>query len=536
MIANSPELPMSPLAKAFQFRPYQSQCVADTHSSLIDFDRSLVVAATGSGKAVIMAKLAGDCVQKRGAFCVSEPRVLILVNREELLIQAARQVEKVTGIYAAIERAQDHGSLDSPIIVATIQTLQRRLDKYPSNHFGLVIVDEAHLFAAPKIVEVLDQFCYPEGAKLIGFTATPGTKGKRALSKIYETIAFQKNLGELIQEKWLCNVKVQTVPIKIDLSAVRSKAGDFMDEDLDGVVTPYFVRMAEEMKKHPGRKWLCFLPLIKTSEHFAETLRSHDVHCQHVDGKSENRRDILAQFKAGRFQALSNSLMVTTGYDEPSITGIVNLRPTKSRILLQQIIGRGTRLKPEDSIHQDLLILDPLWQAPELQELMSPAILFAATEEDEKELKKRLESGEEMDLFEEHTEVVKNRHDKLAAALKANESKMGKLLDFAALLTLGIEKNSLFEECVDYEPTMRWHSKKPTSGQLSALTKMGIDLRIVKDMGHASVLMAFCVDRIKRGICTFKQANALKRAGYKLDFNTLTIGEASKLIGQLYSR
>lgn len=520
--------------KPMSYRPYQGECFDACHAGLIEFDRGLVVAATGSGKAVIMSKLAGDAVDRRGSFCTGNGKVLILINREELLQQAAAQVTKVTGIYASIERAHQHATLEAPIIIATIQSIQRRMQKYEPGSFGLVIVDEAHLFASPKIVEVLDFFCHENGAKLIGFTATPHTKGKRALGKIYQTILFEKGIASLIQEKWLCNIKVQSVPIKIDLSGVRSAAGDYIDEDLDGVVTPYFVEMAKEMRAHPDRKWLCFLPLIKTSQHFADVLNANGISAQHVDGKSEDRREILLGFKDGKFQALSNSLLVTTGYDEPSITGIVNLRPTRSRIMLQQIIGRGTRLKPEGSPHDDLLILDPLWQAPELQELMSPAILFATNEEDEKEVKKRAQNGDVQDLMELHAQVVQDRHKKLADALKANEKKLGKLLDFAAILATGIKQDPLFDEVIDYEPTMPHHTKKPTEGQLNTLTKMGVDIRVIKDFGHASAMMAFMVSRIHRGLASIKQVRCLQKANKVVDPNTLTFKDASAMIGRMY--
>lgn len=535
MSAISPELSLVPVPEEVTMRGYQLECVKALHFASVEFDRMLVVMATAGGKTVIFCQTAKECLARKGSFCNSAPRVLILVNREELLEQAARQVQKITGVYAAIERAQSHGNLESQIVVATIQSMQKRLGDYPTDHFGLVVVDEAHLFASPKIVETLNYFCYADGAKLIGFTATPQTKGKRALSKIYETIAFEKGIAELIREKWLCNIKVQTVPIKIDLSTVGSKAGDYLDEDLDAVVTPYFHEVAKAMKFYgPKRKWLCFLPLIKTSQHFADVLNENGIATRHVDGKSEDRKEILVAFRQNQFQALSNSLLVTTGYDEPSITGIVNLRPTKSRILLTQMVGRGTRLKPPESACDDLLILDPLWQNADLSELMSPAALFAATEEDEKELTKKLRSGDELDLMETHEEVRKERHAKLAAALKANERKLGKLLDFAALLNLGIEASPLFVAAVDYEPTMEHHTRKPTQGQLSALSQMGVDIRIIKDFGHASAMMEFCVDRMRRHLCTFKQANALLKAGYKIDPDKLSISEASQLISRLY--
>ncbi len=519
---------------AMQMRGYQTDAADAVHTSLIEFDRSLIVMATGSGKTILFAKLSEDCLERRGAFCRAQGKVLILVNREELLQQARDKIHAVTGIYAGIERAHERASLESPIIIATIQSLQKRLANYPPEWPSLVIVDEAHLFATPKIIEVLDYFCHADGAKLLGFTATPHTKGKRALSKVYETIAYEKTIASLIEEKWLCNIKVQTVPIHIDISSVRSAAGDYIDEDLDAVVTPYFVEIAKEMLKHPGRKWLCFCPLIRTSQHFSDVLEAQGIRAKHVDGKSEDRREILEAFKMGTFQAMCNSLLVTTGFDEPTITGIVNLRPTKSRIMLTQILGRGTRLKPDGSPHDDLLVLDPLWQSPDLEELITPASLFAAKEEDEKEVAKRIRSGDQLDLMQVHAAVVEDRHKKLADALRANEAKQANLMDFRQILALGIVQNQLWDDALDYEPTMRWEEKKPSAGQISALMKFGFDVRLIKDKGHATKVLEFCIDRIKRKLATFKQVRALQRAGFKVNPDKLRIDEASKMLSRLY--
>ncbi len=515
-------------------RPYQDDAAAKVHGALKEYDRTLVVMATGSGKTILFAKLAEDCLQRRGVFCTAHGKVLVLVNREELLQQARDKIFSVTGIMGSIERAHERASLEAPIIIATIQSLQKRLANYPPDWASLVIVDEAHLFATPKIVEALNYFCSPQTAKLVGFTATPQTKKKRALSKIYETIAYEKTIASLIEEGYLCNIKVQTVPIKIDISAVRIDEGDYRKDDLEVAIEPYFVEIAKEMLKHPERKWLCFLPLIHTSKKFAEILDLMGINAQHVDGKSDDRKGILTGFKEGKFQAMCNSLLVTTGYDEPSITGIVNLRPTRSRIMLTQILGRGTRLKPEGSPHDDLLVLDPLWQTPDLEELISPATLFAVKDEDEQELAKRLRNGDELDLAETHALVVRDRHKALADALKANEAKKSNLMDFRALLALGLERNALWDDLIDYEPTMRWEEGKPTEGQINSLMKMGIDVRLIETKGHASKVISFCVDRIKRKLATFKQVRALQKAGYQVDPNTLRIDQAHVMLNKLY--
>lgn len=531
---------MPSLSYPSKFTPRQFQIDAIDALSLAwqEHQRVLHVSPTGSGKAVIAAMLIQRCLDGIANFAVSTPRVLMLVNREELLQQALDKIQMVTGRYAAIERGEDRAPEGADIVVATIQSMCRRLARYPQDHFGLVIVDEAHLFATNQAKDVLDWFCLKQTggyAYMVGFTATPQTKGKRALANIYGTIGYEITLPELVKQGMLSNIKVQTAPLSIDLRHIKRTGPDIDEEELDKVIRPYFRAVAEAMQKYgPERKWLCFLPLVKTSKAFAQILNEHGIPAKHIDGESPDRKEILEQFKHDHFRVLTCSSLLTTGYDEPSITGIVNLRPTESRILLTQMLGRGTRIKPDGSPHDDLLVLDFLWQY-DLSKLVSPASLVASNDEDEHEMQERLRNGEQQDLLTVHRDVAAERHAKLAKKLAEQERRKGRLVDLRALMEMGFEENAQFNFVLDYEPTMKWHEAKPTEKQMQVLCRMGIDAKIIKDRGHAAAMLDFCISRTKQGLATFKQIHAINRMGGHADINTKFV-DASKTISQLMAR
>ena len=468
----------------------------------------------------------------------STPRALLLVNREELLQQALEKIHMVTGTYGSIERGKDVAPEGAPIVVATIQSMIGRLARYPQDHFGLVIVDEAHLFATNQAKDVLDWFTRRDlggEAYLLGVTATPQTTGKRALSKIYDTIAYDIRLPDLVKQGLLSNIKVRTAPLPIDLRHVTRKAGDFDEEELDSAVRPYFKAAAEVMQEYgPERKWLCFLPLIKTSDAFAKILNEAGIPAKHIDGASQDRKDILMQFKHDHFRALCCSSLLTTGYDEPSITGIINLRPTQSRILLTQILGRGTRIKPVGCPHDDLLVVDFLWQY-ELGKIISPATLVSSHEEDEVEVTKRLRNGDEMDLLQVSRDVSEERHAQLAKKLAEQDKRKGKMVDLRQLIDMGAEDDETFLQVLDYESSMAWHSKPATEKQLHTLGRFGVAPESITDRGHAAQMLDFLFQRMSKGLATFRQINGIKRMGGHADLTT-TFADASLLMGQLIAR
>jgi superfamily II DNA or RNA helicase len=192
-------------------------------------------------------------------------------------------------------------------------------------------------------------------------TATPFRSDQLQLSRVFKDIVYTKRLLDLIEEGYLTDIRVRTLPIAVNLSGVRMEQGDFREDDLSQALEPTIEKLASIVaKEFRRRKLIAFCPLRETSRLWTAALRKRGLPAAHVDGESPDRAEILDAFARNDIRFLSNASLLTEGYDEPSIDAVLILRPTKSRILFSQMIGRGTRLFPGKD---HLLVIDPLFQA-----------------------------------------------------------------------------------------------------------------------------------------------------------------------------
>jgi superfamily II DNA or RNA helicase len=493
----------------FALRPYQEEALRAIHAGFREFDRQIAVLPTGSGKTCVFSQLAADFRPRR---------TLILAHREELIGQAVDKLHASTGIAADVERAGCRASLDAPVVVASVQTLMResRRARWPIDHFGLVVVDECHHVVADSYLVTLQRF--EQHAKILGVTATADRGDRKSLGEYFQNIACEVSLFDLIRDKWLCEIRVKSVPLGIRLDRIRSTAGDYNAADLGHALEPYLEAIAGTMAEHADRKAIVFLPLISVSERFAALCRQCGLAAEHVDGQSRDRKEILDRFHRNETRLLTNAMLLTEGYDEPSIDCVVCLRPTKIRSLYSQILGRGTRIHPGKD---HLLVLDFLFQAGE-HKLIKPAHLVAEDEDHARELTAALE--EEEDLLEAVEMVKADRTAKLAARLRANRNRPSYVID---PLELAVTLND--DRLADFVPTMNWHDDPPTPKQLQTLRKFGLGTSGVSCKGHASLLLDRLFTRCQLNLATPKQVRALKRLGYG-DAEMIRFSEASAIL------
>ena len=320
-------------------RPYQQQARAAVHQEWEDGRRrTLLVLPTGCGKTIVFAKIAEDQVR-------AGDRVLILAHRGELLEQAADKLKKSTGLTASTEKAEESciGQWNR-VVVGSVQTLTRakRLAHFSPDYFGTIIVDEAHHAISDSYLRVLDHFA---GAKVLGVTATPDRGDLRNLGEVFDSLAYEYQLPQAIRDGFLCKIKALTIPLKLDISGVELSGGDFAAKGLGTALDPYLEQIAAEMAAVcKGRRTVVFLPLVATSQKFRDILTAHGFRAAEVNGQSEDRAQVLADFAAGQYDVLCNSMLLTEGWDCPEVDCIAVLRPTKSRALYSQMVGRGTRL------------------------------------------------------------------------------------------------------------------------------------------------------------------------------------------------
>jgi superfamily II DNA or RNA helicase len=501
-------------------RDYQIRAVRSVFKYWADWRRLLGVAATGAGKTVIAAHILKERME-------SGP-CLFVAHREELLAQAIDKLWRVTGEDIGLEQADSHSHLGHRIVVASVASLhQARIAKWPSHYFQTIIIDECHRAAAKSYQNVLNHF---DEAKVLGITATPDRNDQKSLGSIFESIAFEIGLIELIEKKWLAPIRVEQIPLKIDLSGVGlDSRGDLDVTQTAHVLEPYLDSLAEEILAHRDRKTLVFLPLVRLSQDFAESARALGLAAEHIDGNSPDRKQILERFKRNQTRVLSCAALLSEGYDEPSVDCIVMMRPTQSRTLYCQCLGRGFRTCEGK---KDLLVLDPLWLSGE-HSLVRPANLVAATEDEAEQIFKLL--GEEPDLLrakakakEINLALVRERAKRLAERLDATSKRQRQLFD-------PLEAASVLAdpELAEYEPVMGWQEESVSVKQAGLLTQFGVDPKAVKCKGQASAILSRLIKRRKQSLATFRQLRCLVQYGYP-DPQHATFEDASKFLDRKF--
>ncbi|MCI6603049.1 MAG: DEAD/DEAH box helicase [Clostridiales bacterium] len=489
-----------------KLRPYQEAArIAVNDEWERGVNKTLLVLPTGTGKTIVFSKIIEDRVR-------AGDRCLVLAHRGELLDQAADKLEKSTGLRCSVEKAKDT-SINSwyRVTVGSVQTLmrERRLSQFSPDYFGTIVVDEAHHCISESYQRVLQYF---NNAKVLGVTATPDRGDMHNLGSYFETLAYEYSLPQAIKENYLCPIKALTLPLKLDISMVSKQAGDFKASEICTALDPYLESIADEMIKHcQNRKTVVFLPLIKTSQKFTRILQSKGLTAAEVNGDSENRTKILSDFASGRYQVLCNSMLLTEGWDCPSVDCIVVLRPTQIRSLYAQMVGRGTRIYPGKDY---LLLLDFLWHTQN-HELCHPACLIAERDEVAQQITKNIENYDgPLDLIEAdkqaESDIVRQREEALAQKLETMRKRKRKLVD-----PLQFEMSIQAEDLSGYVPSFAWEMAPPSEKQIQSLEKLGILPDEIDNAGKASKLLDRLSIRRAEGLTTPKQIRFLENKGFQ---------------------
>ncbi len=506
-----------------ELRPYQQQARDRIHAEWdAGHTRTLLVLPTGTGKTIVFASVAADQVR-------AGDRVLILAHRGELLEQAADKLQRSTGLVSAVEKAEST-CLDSwfRVVVGSVQTLQRtaRLERFPQDYFGTIIIDEAHHAITDGYRRILDYF---GDAKVLGVTATPDRGDMRNLGEVFDSLAFEYKLTDAIKEGYLCKIMAQTIPLQLDITSVTMSGGDYAVGDLGTALDPYLEQIAAEMARRcKSRKTVVFLPLIKTSQKFRDLLNTYGFRAAEVNGQSDDRRQVLADFDAGKYNVLCNSMLLTEGWDCPSVDCVVVLRPTKVRSLYSQMVGRGTRLSPGKT---DLLLLDFLWMTDK-HELCRPADLVCEDRAVARQMTETLaESGCPEDIeqaaVQAGEDVVAQREEALAKQLAEQRRKKAKLVD-----PLQYEMSIQAEDLSGYVPAFGWEAGPPSDKQTAALEKLGILPDAVESAGKAALLLDRLHKRQTEGLTTPKQIRLLERYGFR-HVGSWSFDAASRMINRI---
>lgn len=507
-----------------QLRPYQEEARVKVQQEWKEGrKRTLLVLPTGCGKTIVFSKIIEDRV-KMGE------RVLVLAHRSELLEQASDKLMTATGLGTALEKAENT-SIGSwfRVVVGSVQTMQRekRLSQFPPNHFDTIVIDEAHHAISDGYQRVLEHF---GEANVLGVTATPDRGDMRNLGSYFDSLAYEYPLVDAIKSGYLSKITAITIPLELDLSTVSQQGGDFKASEIGTALDPYLEQIADEMVKQcKDRKTVVFLPLVKTSQKFRDILNEKGFRAAEVNGESKDRAEILEDFDKDKYNVLCNSMLLTEGWDCPTVDCVVVLRPTKVRALYSQMVGRGTRLAPGK---ENLLLLDFLWHT-ERHELCRPAHLIASSPEIAKKMTENMAEDTEVEFSlleaEEQAgkDVVAEREEALAKQLAEQRKKKRKLVD-----PLQFEMSIQAEDLADYVPSFGWEMAPPSEKQLKALEKFGIYTEEIGNAGKAGKLLDRLNKRKDSGLTTPKQIRLLEGRGFR-NVGMWKFEDASNLINRI---
>ncbi|MBI1178735.1 DEAD/DEAH box helicase [bacterium] len=535
-------------------RPYQSEASDAIFAEWREHDSTLVVLPTGGGKTVLFA----DVIRR-----VFPRRALVLAHREELIFQARDKIQRVTGLHADVEmgeyRAEDSLFGAARVVVSTIQTQCSggdgggRMTKFDPARFGVLIIDEAHHATSPSYRRVIDYYRTNPALKVLGVTATPDRADEEALGQVFQSVAFDYEVLDAIHDGWLVPIEQQMVHVDgLDYSGIRTTAGDLNGGDLAAVLEAEknLHQMASASLAIIGqRRALLFTASVKAAETTAEIFNRHrEGMASWVCGKTdrEERRRVLSDFAAGKVQVVCNCGVLTEGFDDPGVEVVIMGRPTKSRSLYSQMVGRSTRPLPgvvdgpetaeqrkaaiAASAKPSCLVVDFVGNAGKHKLVTSADILGGKVSDAALELalshvQKSRGPVNMTEALDEAEEEVRQQREQ---ARIAEAARRARLVATARFTTQSVDPFDVLE--LDPVKPRGWdQSRQLTEKQRSLLAKQGINPDGIS-FSQGKQLIAEIFRRWEGRLCSFKQAKVLRKHGYDTD---VSFTEASATIDAL---
>lgn len=341
-------------------RVYQSEALTAVRDAYRAGKRRVIVSLpTGTGKTIVFAHFPRVLNMKK--------RLLVLAHREELLLQARDKFRSIDPeLKVEIEQAGTHAAADAKVVIASVPTLARsgaRLSRLQPDEFSIVVVDEAHHAVAPSYRRIFDHFGLfePQVSRyLIGFTATPRRGDKQRLGEVFEEVCYARDMREMIADRYLCPITGWRVDTNLSLDNVKVRHGDFIESQLAHVVN-IPLRNSLLVKAYrdfaPGRRAIVFCVDVAHAKDVHRAFAEAGIGAAAIWGElsRDERRRTLAAFSAGKIDVVTNCNVLTEGFDEPRVDCVIMARPTRSKLLYAQMVGRGTRLHPGK---KDLIVID----------------------------------------------------------------------------------------------------------------------------------------------------------------------------------
>lgn len=345
-------------------RDYQRKAIDDLYAWMENNDGNpCLVLPTGGGKSHIVAAICKEAVQQW-----PETRILMLTHVKELIEQNAEKMRQhwpnaPLGIYSA---SIGQKNLEEPITFAGVQSVRNRAKEI--GHIDLILIDECHMVSHNdtgsyrKLIKELSEI--NPALRVIGLSATPYRLGHGYITDkpaIFDGLVDPIGLEFLIHHGYLADLRSKVTDLQLSTEGIGKRNGDYIESEMQEAfdTDENNERVVDEVISLAGdrKSWLFFCTGIGHAEHIAELLNERGIPATSISGQTPKaeRAEIIRDFKEGRFRALTNCNVLTTGFDYPDIDLIAMLRPTMSPGLYVQMAGRGLRKKS----HTDhCLVLD----------------------------------------------------------------------------------------------------------------------------------------------------------------------------------
>jgi superfamily II DNA or RNA helicase len=388
-------------------RDYQDKAIKAAVMELQYKESTVAVSPTGTGKTVIAVGIMKHFLNKK---------ILFLAHREEIIFQSSKAIKAILGIDCGIELANNKSNGSESVIVASVQSMLRRMHKFNPDEYGLIIRDEAHHITSKTDRDIIKYFQQNKSIKLLGITATPDRGDEQAIGQIFRSMCFEMTLAQAFDQGWLVPVVAKRVELPgLDLSNARVSRGELNQMDLSAQMEKdrNITAIVDDAIWRIGtKKTIAFTASVLQARLMTAYFnRRAPGIAFYIDGdmKKKERRQKLQDFRDGKHQIFCNCGIATEGFDCPDASCILMAKPTLVRSAYAQMAGRGLRplsdilrycgsaglrkLEIERSDKPHCLIIDYTTNST-THKLMKAADIFAGDmEPDEKETSNILGNG-----------------------------------------------------------------------------------------------------------------------------------------------
>lgn len=306
-----------------------------------EWRRAVVVLPTGTGKTILSALDA----RRHGG------RVLFIVHRLDILTQSIAAYKKAWGKldYGILTGEERENELDCEVLFASKDTLRQpaELSRYAPDHFDYIVIDEVHHGQSPSYLGILKHF---SPKFMLGMTATPDRSDRKDIFELFDyNKAYEISLHEVIERGYLVPYTYIGLTDNIDYSRIKYSNNHYRVDDLERLlIIPERNQAILQAYLHPDRgagdKAIGFCVSIAHAERMARFFCEHGVAAAAVHSATEHRDEIIQQFRDNDLQIVFTVDLFNEGIDFPNVQVLLFLRPTESKTVFLQQLGRGLRL------------------------------------------------------------------------------------------------------------------------------------------------------------------------------------------------